>query len=160
MTPRLLAEIVWQPVSLLVGYGVYRILPGTGVGRAATVVGTVVAVVAMAWVPVAAWTVASRIHHDSRLAAARVENAGAGGVPRLVPVIRKLRALIPPGDTYRFQAYSSRISFWAYTSLLPRIAVGPSGSADWRVVWNRRSASPPSGAVSLAPGVWAIHTGS
>src|SRR5438105_9415291 len=149
MTPRLLAEIAWQPVTLGVGYGVYRGLPRAGASRAGALVGTAIAVAALAWLPVAAVNLAARIRHDARMPPARVENAAAVGVGRLVPVIRKLQALIPPGDTYRVESYSSRISFWAYTSLLPRIAVGPGAAADWRIVWTKnRRATPPGGATS------------
>ena len=72
--------------------------------------------------------------------------------------IKRLRTTIPEGDTYRLDAYSSRVSFWAYTSLLPRIAVGPGAGADWRIIWHRHpGGAPPAGATELAPGVWVVH---
>jgi hypothetical protein len=75
-----------------------------------------------------------------------------------VPVIRKLRALIPPGDTYRIQTHSARVEYWTFTSLLPRIAVPRGAPADWLIVWKDRTATAPNGATPLKPGVWAIHT--
>lgn len=158
MTPRLLAEIVWQPVGLVISYGVYRTLRRAAIGRAAVVVGTVVAVAALAWFPVAAAHLGARIHADAKLSQSRVENAGAAYVPRLVPVIRKLRALIPPGDTYRIQTHSARVEYWTFTSLLPRIAEPRGATADWLIVWMDPTAKAPPGATPLRPGVWAIHT--
>ena len=158
MTPRLLAEIAWQPVGLVISYGIYRNLRGAAIGRTAVMVGTVVAVAALAWFPVAAAHLGGRIHRDAKLPPTRVENAGAAYVPRLVPVIRKLQALIPPGDTYRIQTHSARVEYWTFTSLLPRIAVARGAPADWLIVWKDRTATAPKGATPLKPGVWAIHT--
>jgi hypothetical protein len=156
---RLLAEIAWQPVGLIVSYGVYRALRRTDVGRAGVIIGTAVALVALAWFPVAAAHLGARLHADAKLSQARVENAGAAYIPRLVPVIRKLRALIPPGDTYRIKTHSARVEYWTFTSLLPRIAEPRTDArADWLIVWMDRTAKTPPGATPLRPGVWAIHT--
>ena len=68
---------------------------------------------------------------------------------------------IPERDTYQLDAYASRVSFWAYTSLLPRVAVGPGTGADWRIVWDRHpGGAAPAGATELAPGVWVVHRSS
>ena len=105
--------------------------------------GTAIAFVALAWLPVAAIDLAARTRHDARLTPTAVENAGAINSKGLVHAITRLRATIPEGDTYQLDAYASRVSFWAYTSLLPRVAVGPGAGADWRIVWHRHPAGPP-----------------
>ena len=129
MTLRLLAEVAWLPIGLAVAYGVWRSLEREGTGRVGQVLGTAIAFVALAWLPVAAIDLAARTRHDARLTPTAVEYAG-----------------------------SSRVSFWAYTSLLPRIAVGPGAGADWRIVWHRHpGGAPPAGATELAPGVWVVH---
>ena len=158
MSIRLLAEIAWLPVALVVSYGIYRALRRTDVGRAGVIIGTAVALAALAWFPVAAAHLGARIHTDRKLSQTRVQNAGAAYIPRLVPVIRKLRALIPPGDTYRIKTHSARVEYWTFTSLLPRIAEPRGKSADWLIVWMDRTAQAPPGATPLRPGVWAIHT--
>lgn len=158
MTPRLLAEVAWQPIGVAIAYGVWRLLGRDGAGRVMQVLGTAIAFVALAWLPVAAIDLAARTRHDARLSQAAVENAGAIHSRGLVHAIARLRATIPVGDTYQLSAYSSRVSFWAYTSLLPRIAVGPGGGADWRIVWRRHpGGATPAGARELAPGVWVVR---
>jgi hypothetical protein len=158
VTPRLLAEVAWQPIGVAIAYGVWRLLGRDDAGRVMQVLGTAIAFVALAWLPVAAIDLAARTRHDARLSQAAVENAGAIHSKGLVQAISRLRAEIPPGDTYQLSAYSSRVSFWAYTSLLPRIAVGPGEGADWRIVWHRHpGGAPPLGATELAPGVWIRH---
>ena len=159
MSIRLLAEIAWLPVALVVSYGIYRALRGADVGRVAVIIGTAVAFAALAWFPVAAAHLGARIHADRRLSQSRVQNAGAAYIPRLMPVISKLRALIPPGDTYRIKTHSARVEYWTFTALPPRIAEPRSDAgADWLIVWNDRTAKTPPGATPLRPGVWAIHT--
>jgi hypothetical protein len=158
VTLRLLAEVAWQPIGIAVAYGVWRALEREGTGRAGQVLGTAIAFVALAWLPVAAIDLAARTRHDARLTPNAVENAGAIHSKGLVHAITRLRTTIPAGDTYQLRAYSSRVSFWAYTSLLPRIAVGPAAGADWRIVWHRHPGGPaPPGATELAPGVWVAH---
>ena len=49
-------------------------------------------------------------------------------------MIRKLRALTPPGDTYRIKTHSARVEYWTFTSLLPRIAEPRGKNADWLIV--------------------------
>ena len=155
MTLRLLAEVAWQPIGVAAAYGVWRLLERDGAGRVMQALGTGIALVALAWLPVAAIDLAARTRHDARLSAAAVENAGAIHSKGLVNAIARLRATIPQGDTYQLTAYSSRVSFWAYTSLLPRVAVGPGEGADWRVVWHRHpGGAAPAGSRELAPGVW------
>ena len=158
MTLRLLAVVAWQPIGLAVTYGVWKQLERDRTGRVMQVLGTGIAVVALAWLPVAAIDLAARTRHDVRLTRPAVENAGAVSSKGLVHAIKRLRATIPEGDTYQLDAYASRVSFWAYTSLLPRVAVGPGAVADWRIVWHRHpgGAAPP-GATELAPGVWVVH---
>ena len=110
---------------------------------------------ALAWLPVAAIDLAARTRHDARLTQAAVENAGAINSKVFENAIR---TTIPDADTYQLNAYSSRVSFWAYTSLLPRVAVGPGAGADWRVVGHRHpGGAAPAGATELAPGVWVVH---
>ena len=145
MTLRLLAEVAWLPLGLAVAYGVWRSLEREGAGRAGQVLGTAIAFVALAWLPVAAIDLAARTRHDARLTPTAVENAGAINSKGLVHAIKRLRTTIPEGDTYQLDAYSSRVSFWAYTSLLPRIAVGPGAGADWRIVWHRHPGGAPAG---------------
>ena len=158
MALRLLAVVAWLPIGVAVAYGVWKALDREGAGRVMQALGTGIAFVAIAWLPVAAIDLAARTRHDVRLSDRAVENAGALHSKGLIHAISQLRATIPAGDTYQLSAYSSRVSFWAYTSLLPRIAVGPGGGADWRIVWNRHSGgSAPAGAAELAPGVWVVR---
>lgn len=159
MTLRLLAEVAWQPIGIAVSYGVWRALGRDGSGRVVQGLGTAIAFVALAWLPVAAIDLAARTRHDARLNQAAVENAGAIHARGLVHAIKELRATIPDGDTYQLAAYSSRVSFWAYTALLPRVAVGPDAGADWRIVWRRRpGGTAPAGGSELAPGVWVVRS--
>lgn len=158
MTLRLLAEVAWQPIGIAVSYGVWKQLERESSGRVMQVLGTAIAFVALAWLPVAAIDLAARTRHDARLTQAAVENAGAINSKGLAHAITRLRTTIPDADTYQLNAYSSRVSFWAYTSLLPRVAVGPGAGADWRVVWHRHpGGAAPAGATELAPGVWVVH---
>jgi hypothetical protein len=158
VTLRLLAELAWQPIGVATAYGVWKLLERDGAGRVVQVLGTAIALAALAWLPVAAIDLAARTRHDARLGRAAVENAGAIHSKGLVHAISRLRATIPAGDTYQLSAYSSRVSFWAYTSLLPRVAVGPGEGADWRIVWHRHSGgAAPAGANELAPGVWVVR---
>ena len=158
MALRLLAVVAWLPIGVAVAYGVWKALDREGAGRVMQALGTGIAFVAIAWLPVAAIDLAARTRHDVRLSDRAVENAGALHSKGLVHAISRLRATIPAGDTYQLSAYSSRVSFWAYTSLLPRVAVGPGEGADWRVVWNRHSGGrAPAGATELAPGVWVVR---
>ena len=161
MTLRLLAVVAWQPIGIAVSYGVWKQLERESAGRVMQVLGTAIAFVALAWLPVAAIDLAARTRHDARLTQAAVENAGAIHSKGLVHAIKRLRATIPERDTYQLDAYASRVSFWAYTSLLPRVAVGPGTGADWRIVWDRhRGGAAPAGATELAPGVWVVHRSS
>jgi hypothetical protein len=154
----MLAVVAWLPVGVAVAYGVWRALQREGAGRVMQALGTGIAFVALAWLPVAAIDLAARTRHDVRLSDRAVANAGALHSKGLVHAISRLRATIPAGDTYQLSAYSSRVSFWAYTSLLPRIAVGSAEGADWRIVWNRHSGgTAPAGAAELAPGVWVVR---
>ncbi len=158
MPLRLLAEVAWQPIGAAVAYGVWRELDRENAGRVMQVLGTAVAFAALAWLPVAAIDLAARTRHDARLSDAQLASSGAH--PRtLVDTVERLRATIPAGDTYELRAYSGRISFWAHTALLPRVAVGPGEGAGWRIVWRSRpgGAAPP-GATELAPGVWVART--
>lgn len=158
MTPRLLAELAWQPIGIALSYGVWKQLERERTGRVLQALGTAIAFVALAWLPVAAIDLAARTGHDARLTPTAVENAGAIHSKGLVHAITLLRATIPAGDTYQLDAYASRVSFWAYTSLLPRVAVGPGAGADWRIVWRRHpDGAAPAGATQLAPGVWVVH---
>jgi hypothetical protein len=159
VTLRLLAEVAWLPIGIAVAYGVWRSLEREGTGPVGQVLGTAIAFVALAWLPVAAIDLAARTRHDARLTPTAVENAGAIHSKGLVHAIKRLRTTIPEGDTYQLDAYSSRVSFWAYASLLPRIAVGPGAGADWRIVWHRHpGGAAPAGATELAPGVWVVHS--
>ena len=158
MTLRLLAVVAWLPIGAAIAYGVWKALERERAGRVMQALGTGIAFVALAWLPVAAIDLAARTRHNARLDDAAVANAGALHAKGLVRAISRLRATIPAGDTYQLTAYSSRVSFWAYTSLLPRIAVGPGEGADWRIVWQRRSGgTAPAGATELAPGVWVVR---
>jgi hypothetical protein len=158
VTLRLLAVVAWLPIGAAIAYGVWKTLARERAGRVMQALGTAIAFVALAWLPVAAIDFAARTRHDARLSDTAVENAGALHAKGLVRAVTRLRATIPAGDTYQLTAYSSRVSFWAYTSLLPRVAVGPGARADWRIVWQRHSGgSAPTGARELAPGVWVIH---
>jgi hypothetical protein len=159
VTLRLLAEVAWQPIGAAVAYGVWKTLAREGSGRVMQTLGTAIAFVALAWLPVAAIDLAARTRHDARLGDAAVANAGALHTKGLVHAVARLRAEIPAGDTYQLNAYSSRVSFWAYTSLLPRIAVGPGEGADWRIVWKRHpGGAAPVRATELAPGVWVVRS--
>jgi hypothetical protein len=162
VTLRLLAEVAWQPIGLAVTYGAWRTLGRERAGRAMQALGTAIALVGLAWLPVAAIDLAVRTRHDARLSQAALERAGAIHLRhprRLVRAIHRLRAAIPEGDTYRLRADVGEVSFWAYTGLLPRVAVGPGGDAHWQIVWNRhhRDAAP-AGATEVVPGVWIVHT--
>jgi hypothetical protein len=158
VTLRLLAVVAWLPVAAAIAYGVWRTLDQERAGRVMQLLGTGIAFVALAWLPVAAIDLAARIRHDARLSDAAVANAGALHSKGLVHAISRLRATIPAGDTYQLRAYSSRVSFWAYTSLLPRVAVGPGEGADWRIVWQRHpGGAAPAGATELSPGVWVVR---
>jgi hypothetical protein len=158
VTLRLLAEVAWQPIGIAVAYGVWRTLARQAQGRVGQVLGTAIAFVALAWLPMAVIDLAARTRHDERLTPRAVENAGAIHSKGLVHAITRLRTTIPEGDTYQLRAYSSRVSFWAYTSLLPRIAVGPGEGADWRIVWHGHPGGvAPAGAAQLAPGVWVVR---
>jgi hypothetical protein len=151
---RLLAEVAWQPIGIAVTYGVWRALGREGTGRVVQALGTAIAFVALAWFPVAAVDLAARTRQDAQLTDAQLASAGAHS-KSLVETGARLRALIPAGDTYEMNAYSGRISFWAHTYLLPRVAVGPGEGADWRIVWRHGAGgSAPAGATELAPGVW------
>jgi hypothetical protein len=158
VTLRLLAEVAWQPVGAAVAYGVWRTLEGEGGGRIGQALGTGIALVALAWLPVAAVDLAARTQDDARLSAAQLAKAG---LHRRAPVAAaaRLRAAIPAGDTYRLEAYSTRIVFWAHTALLPRIAVGPGEAARWQIVWRREPGGRrPAGATEVAPGVWVARS--
>jgi hypothetical protein len=158
VTLRLLAEVAWQPIGAAIAYGVWKLLERDGAGRAMRVLGTAIALVALAWFPVAALDLAARTRHDARLSRVAVENAGAIHAKGLVHAIARLRSTIPQGDTYQLTAYSGRVAYWAYASLLPRVAVGPGGGADWRIVWRRHpGGAAPAGATQLAPGVWVVR---
>jgi hypothetical protein len=158
VTLRLLAVVAWLPISAAIAYGVWKTLERERAGRVMQALGTAIALVAVGWLPVAAIDLAARTRHDARLSDTAVENAGALHAKGLVRGIARLKATIPAGDTYQLTAYSSRVSFWAYTSLLPRIAVGPGERADWRIVWQRHSGgTAPAGATELAPGVWVVR---
>jgi len=158
VTLRLLAELAWQPIGIAVSYGVWKQLERERTGRVLQALGTAIAFVALAWLPVAAIDLAGRARHDARLTPRAVENAGAIHSEGLVHAITRLRARIPAGDTYQLDAYASRVSFWAYTSLLPRVAVGPGAGADWRILWHRHpGGAAPAGATELVPGVWVVH---
>jgi hypothetical protein len=151
---RLLAEVAWQPVGIAVAYGVWIALEREGSGRLMQVLGTAAAFVALAWLPVAAIDLAARTRHDARLTDAQLASAGAHS-KSLVATVARLRALIPAGDTYELNAYSGRVLFWAHSSLLPRVAVGPGEGAEWRIVWRGKAGGTgPPGATELAPGVW------
>lgn len=158
MPLRLLAEVAWQPIGVAVAYGVWLVLGREGTGRVMQVLGTAVAFIALACLPVAAIDLAARTRHDARLTDAQLASAGAHS-KSLVATVARLRALIPAGDTYEMDAYSGRISFWTHTSLLPRVAVGPGRGAQWRIVWREEAGGPgPPGATELAPGVWVART--
>ena len=154
MPLRLLAEVAWQPIGIAVAYGVWIALQRDGTGRVMQVLGTAAAFVALAWLPVAAIDLAARTRHDERLTGAQLASAGAHS-KSLVDTVARLRELIPAGDTYELHAYSGRIAFWARSSLLPRVAVGPGEGAEWRIVWRGKAGGTgPPGARELAPGVW------
>lgn len=158
MTLRLLAVVAWLPIGAAIAYGVWKALERERAGRVMQMLGTGIAFAALAWLPVAAIDFAARTRHDARLSDTAVANAGALHAKGLVRAIARLKATIPAGDTYQLTAYSSRVSFWAYTSLLPRVAVGVGEAADWRIVWQRRSGgTAPDGTTEVAPGVWVVR---
>ena len=89
------------PIGIAVSYGVWKQLERERTGRVVQALGTAIAFVALAWLPVAAIDLAARTRHDARLTQRAVENAGAienGGAidsKRLVHAIDRLRATIP-----------------------------------------------------------------
>jgi hypothetical protein len=158
VTLRLLAEVAWQPIGAAVAYGVWRMLEREGTGRIMEALGTGIALVALAWFPVAAIDLADRTRDDARLSDDQLAKAG---VHSRAPVeaAARLRATIPAGDTYQLTAGRGRIVFWAHTSLLPRIAVGPGEGARWQIRWRRDPGDAgPAGATEVAPGVWVARS--
>lgn len=156
MTLRLLAEVLWQPVAVAAAWGAWRSLGRESSGPE-RILGTAVVAVAVAWLPVAAVDLAARTRHDASLPPRAVDDAGAVGTRGLIRTVRRLRAVVPAGDTYHLDAYSVRVSEWASTALLPRVAVGADG-ADWEITWRRRGgAEGPPGATKVARGVWVAH---
>ena len=157
MTLRLLAEVLWQPIAVVAAWGAWNALGRESSGRE-RLLGTVVVAIAVAWLPVAAIELGTRTRHDASLAPRAVDNAGAAGTRGLVRTIRRLRTVVPARDTYHLDAYSVLVSEWASTALLPRIAVGANGGAEWEITWRRRGgADGPPGATKVARGVWAAH---
>ena len=121
MTLRLLVELAWQPIGIAVSYGVWKQLERERTGRVVQALGTAIAFVALAWLPVAAIDLAARTRHDARLTQRAVENAGAienGGAidsKRLVHAIDRLRATIPAG----WKMWSSPKTISSFAASMP-----------------------------------------
>jgi hypothetical protein len=131
-----LARPVWRALRGSLGYGEAE--------RWAAVILAASLLPVVATAPFLAWRVVEDLRYTSRLTPAQAERRGGATIaldPRLVD---RLRALIPPGETFYVTASAGlppvsrkKVSDWAGYELLPRIRVRDPARAQWIVAWNR-----------------------
>lgn len=110
--------------------------------------------VTLAAMPLVLWRVVEDIRLTSRLSDEEAATLGATMNGLEPGVFERLRAAIPPDDSYAVRAgprltASARVALgpWASYALLPRVQVDDAGTADWLVAWGVRT--PPDDAVRI-----------
>jgi hypothetical protein len=88
---------------------------------------------ALYWLPGAAHGAINEARAYHRIGRYKADNAGAIAVGLDPHTFDRIRAIVPAHDTLYVQG-SGKFRFWAYTDLLPRLAVGSPHDAEWVLV--------------------------
>jgi hypothetical protein len=121
--------VAWSLIALAVAVAVWWVAQRELGSRLLAIAPALMLLSAGLLLPHEAGSAVNHIREFSKLSRARAESAGTQPNVPARP-FAQVRRIVPEDETF-YVAGNTRFRFWAFTSLLPRVAVADPFEADW-----------------------------